>query len=106
MRAAKWIANLLASQIVWVLISGSVGALGSAALKAADVLSNPYGLVAVGLFIAAICVALFQKFLERQIRPEIDRSSLWAMVYGEREKERERRAKQIAKEIVDREERG
>ena len=102
-RAAKWIANSLASNLVWVLISGSLGAVASAVLKAMGAFSNPYGLVAIGLLVAAICVVVIQKVQQRRrTRPEID-DDLALMIYNAQREERERVAKRIAEEEVRRE---
>jgi hypothetical protein len=103
MRLIKWTANLLVSQLVWLLIGGFVGTIGSAILKAADVLSNPYGLVAIGFLIAAMCVAIIQKLQERRSLPGASNSDFMAELYGELKEERTKRARQLAKEEIDRE---
>jgi drug/metabolite transporter (DMT)-like permease len=106
MRVAKWIANLLASQIVWVLLCTALGTLSSAILKAENVLSNPYGLVALALFIAAICVALIQKIQRHRAQPEIDRSRLAMAIWTRQQEKTDQRADRIIKETVDRETKG
>jgi hypothetical protein len=67
---------------------------------------GPVPLFFLGLALIALGLVVVQKLQKHRVRPKIGSSDLWAAVYGERQKERERRARQIAKEIVDREEKG
>jgi hypothetical protein len=87
---------------------GAVVVLAAVIVGLANLLTSvgPVPLVFLGIALVIFGLVGVQKLQERQMRPRADGSSLWSAVYGEREKERERRAKQIAKEIVDREERG
>jgi hypothetical protein len=104
-RAAKWIANAIASNLVWLLLSGSLGAAASAALKAMGALSNPYGLVSIGFLVAAICVAIVQKIQGCRSLPNSS-EQLTLTLYNALRDERERAAQQLAKEEVDRELKG
>lgn len=56
--ALKFGAAWVASNVAWSLFSSAAGALASAILKAGGVLDNTYGLVAVGLLIAALVASL------------------------------------------------
>ncbi len=60
----------------------------------------------LGWALVLLGLVVIQKIQERRSRQGADGSDLWVAVYGERQRERDRRAKQIAKDIVDREEKG
>jgi hypothetical protein len=101
---ARRIAAWLVGNLVWtILSSGFVGALLAAILKNMGALSNPYGLVAIALLVAALCVATIRKVQKQRAQPEIDSEQLTLTVYNALREERERAAQQIAKEEVDRE---
>lgn len=64
--ALKFGAAWVASNVAWALLSGAAGAIASAILKAGGVLDNAYGLVAIGLVIAALVASL--PAVARQLR--------------------------------------
>jgi uncharacterized membrane protein YeaQ/YmgE (transglycosylase-associated protein family) len=101
-KIAGVIAAWVASNVMWTLLSGAVGAFVSAALKEKGVLKDPYSLVAIGFLVAAICVAIVQKIQQqRRIRPVPADDRLAVAIYGEEQKELQRRAQQRARENVD-----
>jgi hypothetical protein len=91
-----------AGNVKTIIGIGTAAVLAAAAIVVAlDKLFTRIGWVPFALMGSALIIfglVAVQKLQERHTRPEIDGSSLWSAVYGEREKERERRAKQIAKE--------
>lgn len=82
-----------------------VGAGVFAGTKVIDALNHVEWLTVVGVVLMAFgsIRLLLEHIGKRRLRSEVDNSRLFAAVYGEEQKERERRARQMAKENVDRE---
>jgi hypothetical protein len=68
-RAVRPFTKWVASNLLWSLVVAASGAVVSAVLKAASVLDNPYGLVAVALFVAALLVAAGKAWRRHTTKP-------------------------------------